>query len=75
MGKPSQRVVVAVRVSRAASDRVDMAAKAAGVGRSEMLRRMLTYSINLMPAGWTPEAAMRARTTPPDTGQLRASHG
>lgn len=46
--------LIALRIGSGGLDRVDQAAKDAGVSRSEMIRRMLAYSMWKMPKDWKP---------------------
>jgi hypothetical protein len=46
---------VGVRLTKVGADHIDQRAARAGVGRSEMVRRMLAYASVKMPEGWTPK--------------------
>lgn len=46
---------VGVRLTTAGTEHIDQRAERAGVGRSEMIRRMLAYASAKMPEGWTPK--------------------
>lgn len=48
------RVTISVRITRAAAEAVDALAAAEDRGRSDMVRRMLTYAARNMPKGWKP---------------------
>lgn len=46
---------VGVRLTQAGTQHIDQRAERAGVGRSEMIRRMLAYAAAKMPEGWMPK--------------------
>lgn len=53
-GEPFQaRPVIAVRLSRSGITALETRAKAEGLSRSELMRRMLAYA-QRMPKGWKP---------------------
>lgn len=54
-GVTEARLFVAFRIHQSGSQHIDQRAERAGVGRSEMIRRLLAYAITRMPEGWTPK--------------------
>lgn len=49
-----KRPVLTLRLAQSGIDWIDERAAAEGVQRSELVRRMLAYSVRYMPKGWKP---------------------